>query len=65
MPLVLIDDDPTWEKNNFFCNAAAQRGVYMHPWHNMFVCAAHKESDITEALQRTDGAFAALKKQFG
>jgi glutamate-1-semialdehyde aminotransferase len=31
----------------------------------MFVCAAHSEADIAEALERTDGAFAALKKQFG
>lgn len=65
MPLVLIDDDPMWEKNNFFCNEAAQRGVYMHPWHNMFLCAAHREVDIAEALENTDGAFKALKKQFG
>jgi glutamate-1-semialdehyde 2,1-aminomutase len=64
MPLVLVDDDPMWEKNNFFCNEAAQRGVYLHPWHNMFICAAHTEADINEALQGTDGAFAALKKQF-
>ena len=65
MPLVLIDDDPMWQKNNFFCDQAAQRGVYMHPWHNMFTCAAHSEKDIQEALQRTEGAFAALKSQFG
>ena len=65
MPLVLVDDDPMWEKNNFFCNEAAQRGVYLHPWHNMFICAAHTEAYIKEALRRTEGAFAALKKQFG
>jgi glutamate-1-semialdehyde 2,1-aminomutase len=65
MPLVLIEDDPDWQKTNFFCAQAARRGVYMHPWHNMFICAAHKEADIEEALQRTEGAFAALKRQFG
>ena len=65
MPLVLVDDDPTWEKTNFFCSEAVKRGVYLHPWHNMFICAAHKESDIAEALQRTEGAFAALKHKFG
>ena len=48
-----------------FCKEAVQRGVYLHPWHNMFICAAHGEADIDEALQRTDGAFAAVKKQFG
>lgn len=65
MPLVLIEGDETWEQNNFFVSEAVKRGVYMHPWHNMFICAAHKESDIEEALQRTDGAFAALKAHFG
>ncbi len=65
MPLVLFEDDPMWEKNNYFCAEAAKRGVYYHPWHNMFVCAAHDENDIAEALERTDGAFKALKQQFG
>ena len=65
MPLVLFEDDEMWEKNNFFVAEAARRGVYLHPWHNMFVCAAHTEDVIAEALQRTEGAFAALKKQFG
>ena len=64
MPMILIDNDPMWEKNNFFCSEAAKRGVYMHPWHNMFLCAAHSERDIAEALERTDGAFAALKEKF-
>jgi glutamate-1-semialdehyde 2,1-aminomutase len=65
MPLVLFEDDDTWEKNNFFVAAAVERGVYLHPGHNMFVCAAHSEADIAEALERTEGAFAALRKQFG
>ena len=65
MPLILIEGDETWEQTNFFVAEAVQRGVYLHPWHNMFVCAAHTGDDIAEALQRTDGAFAALKKQFG
>lgn len=65
MPLVLVDDDPMWQKTNFFCEQAVQRGVYLHPWHNMFTCAAHSERDIKEALDRTDGAFAALKQKFG
>jgi glutamate-1-semialdehyde 2,1-aminomutase len=65
MPLVLFEDDDMWEKNNFFVAQAAQRGVYLHPWHNMFVCAAHTEEVVNQALARTEGAFAALKQQFG
>ena len=64
MPLILIDDDPTWEKNKFFCHQAVLRGVYLNPWHNMFVCAAHDQDTIQEALNRMAGAFETLKKQF-
>ena len=64
MPLVLIEDDPTWEKTNAFVSEAVQRGVYLHPWHNMFICAAHREADIREALDRLEGAFAALQQRF-
>ena len=35
---------------------ALKRGVYMHPWHNMFLSAAHTEADIDEALFATDRA---------
>jgi glutamate-1-semialdehyde 2,1-aminomutase len=63
MPLVLVDDDPTWEKTKALCAEAAKRGVYMHPWHNMFICAAHREADIREALERVEGAFAALQQR--
>ena len=65
MPLVLFENDDMWEKNNLFAAESAKRGVLLHPWHNMFVCAAHSEEVIAEALQRTEGAFAAVKKQFG
>ena len=64
MPLILFEDDDLWQKNNFFVAEAVQRGVYLHPWHNMFVCAAHTDAIIDEALARTEGAFAALKQQF-
>lgn len=65
MPMVLVDDDPTWEKTNTLCAEAVKRGVYLHPWHNMFLCAAHREDDIRQALDRTEDAFGALKKRFG
>ena len=64
MPMVVVDDDSDREKTNFFCSAANARGVYLHPWHNMFVCAAHEQA-IDEALDRTDDAFKALKQHYG
>ena len=60
MPLILFDDDPNFEKGNAFCAAALQRGVYLHPRHNMFLCGAHGEREIDRALEATEGAFSAL-----
>ena len=62
MPQVLFDDDEKLVRGNFFVAQAAQRGVLLHPWHNMFLCLAHSEDDITRTLQVTDQAFAALRK---
>ena len=29
-----------------FAEAMLERGLYVHPWHNMFLCAAMTEADI-------------------
>jgi glutamate-1-semialdehyde 2,1-aminomutase len=39
------------------------RGVYVHPWHNMFLCAAMTEADIDQTLAAAEAAFGALKRQ--
>ena len=62
MPMMLFDDDPELARGNFWTAAAVRRGVYFHPWHNMFLCAAHTEADIARALEVTDDAFAELRR---
>ncbi len=57
MPMLLFDDDPGFEIGRHFTAAAARRGVYLHPFHNLFLCAAHDDDAIDEALERTDDAF--------
>ncbi|SEM44172.1 aminotransferase class III-fold pyridoxal phosphate-dependent enzyme [Bradyrhizobium sp. OK095] len=56
MPLVMFDDDPDFTLGHRFVLEALQRGVYMHPWHNMFMSAAHQAADIDRVLEATDGA---------
>jgi glutamate-1-semialdehyde 2,1-aminomutase len=63
MPLFLFDDDPDLRKGFCFASEMLARGVYVHPWHNMFLCAAMTEADIAFALDAAEGAFAALKRQ--
>ena len=41
------------------------RGVYVHPWHNMFLCAAMTDADIGQFLDAAEGAFGALKRDAG
>ncbi len=60
MPQVLFADDPERELGNAWCLECLERGVYFHPWHNMFLSAAHTEADIALTLEATEGAFAAL-----
>jgi glutamate-1-semialdehyde 2,1-aminomutase len=63
MPLFLFDEDPDMRMGFCWSSEMLKRGVYVHPWHNMFLCAAMTERDIDEALDAAEGAFAALKAQ--
>lgn len=60
MPTVLFDDDDQFVKGSVFCSAALANGVYFHPKHNMFLCAAHTEADIATALEAAEHGFAAV-----
>ena len=42
-----------------------RRGVYVHPWHNMFLCVAMTTADIDQALDAAEASFKALKGQVG
>lgn len=65
MPLFLFDDDPDLRKGFFWSSEMLRRGVYVHPWHNMFLCAAMSVGDIDQALDAAEAAFKALKGQVG
>ena len=62
LPLIMFDDDPTSAKGYLWNNALLKRGVYFHPWHNMFICAAMTEADIDHTLTAADDAFKVVKQ---
>jgi len=62
LPLFLFDDDPDLRKGFCFSSEMLARGVYVHPWHNMFLCAAMTGQDIDQALDAAEGAFGVLKR---
>ncbi|PYE30799.1 glutamate-1-semialdehyde 2,1-aminomutase [Rhizobium sp. PP-WC-1G-195] len=62
MPQILFDEDPDMRKGYFWTAAAVRRGVYLHPYHNMFVNSALTTADVEKTLAATDEAFGELKK---
>ncbi len=65
LPMILFDDDPELAKGNLFAATALRHGVYLHPWHNMFLSVAHSDAEIDQALEATDKALAAVAQQYG
>jgi len=61
LPLIMFDEDPGLSKGYFWCAEMLHRGVYTHPWHNMFICAAMTDEDVALAVQAADDSFKALK----
>ncbi|MFN7128112.1 MAG: aminotransferase class III-fold pyridoxal phosphate-dependent enzyme [Brevundimonas sp.] len=61
LPLIMFEEDADMAKGYFWCNALIRRGVYFHPWHNMFFSAAMTEADIDFTLEVADESFKLLK----
>jgi len=63
IPLLNFVDDPDLRKALAFTDAAARRGVLLHPWHNMFLSTAHTAEIIDDVLDRTQQAFTEIAQQ--
>lgn len=58
MPFMRFEGDADLSLNRFFCGEAAKRGIFLHPHHNWFICAAHTKEDIERTLEVTRQCFA-------
>ena len=65
IPFLTFRDDADLARANAWTTACLDHGVYVHPWHNWFLSAAHTAEDIDEALAATDAAFAHVRSRFG
>jgi glutamate-1-semialdehyde 2,1-aminomutase len=63
MPQILFERDPDLRLGCAWTAEALERGIYLHPWHNMFLCAALTQADVEHTLAMTDEAFAALRRR--
>jgi glutamate-1-semialdehyde 2,1-aminomutase len=62
IPFMSFKDDMKFARSRTFAAACAEGGVYLTPYHNWFLSAAHSESDIARVLEVTDEAFAAVRR---
>lgn len=62
MPQILFEDDRDFSVGYAWTVECLKRGVYFHPYHNMFLSAAHGEAEIKETLAASDLAFESLRK---
>ena len=60
MPLFLFEGDVDFAAGRAFCAAALRGGAYLHPRHNMFLCAAHTEADMAHVLRAAETGFRAI-----
>ena len=65
MPFLSFADETNFYRSQVWCREMVSRGVFAHPHHNWFLCAAHGESEISEILRAADAAFAAVRVEFG
>ena len=63
MPLFLFGDDADFRLGYCWSEAMLKRGIYVHPWHNMFICAALTAADVEMTVEAADGAFAEVKEK--
>ncbi len=64
MPFMAFVNDPAFEKNRFFCGQAARRGIFFHPHHNWFICAAITEADICRTIEVAHECFKLTQEKF-
>jgi glutamate-1-semialdehyde 2,1-aminomutase len=65
LPQILFDGDPDFRFGYGWCSEMLKRGVYTHPWHNMFLSVAMTDAEIAFALDAAEESFAALKTNAG
>ena len=65
MPQILLDDDADLRRGFAFSAEMIRRGVYLHPWHNNFVCAALTGDDVETVVAAATEAFAAVRAREG
>lgn len=63
LPYMTFDDDPDLYHIQVFRREMIARGVFSHPHHNWFICAAHTDADIEYTLDTANTVFSIVRKK--
>jgi len=64
MPLILFKHDKDFLKGSNFVQYLLSKGIYFHPWHNMFLSLAHTAEDIDVTLDAVEYAMKKISLEF-
>ena len=64
MPFITFSNETNLHRSQRFVIESIKRGVFIHPHHNWFLCAAHGSADIEKTLDVVDEAFHCVKDVF-
>ena len=64
MPLILFEHDSDFSKGSKFVQYLLNKGVYFHPWHNMFLSLAHTAEDVDMTLDAVEYAMKKISQEF-
>jgi len=60
IPFLTFPDCPSLHWNQQFSVEMAKQGIFCHPHHNWFLCAAHGKEEVDITVQAAEKAFAAI-----
>jgi len=63
MPFPCFEEDENLYSMQRFCESCAEKGLFFHPHHNWFLCGAHDEAAIDEALVVAEAALAEMARE--
>ena len=64
MPFMTFSDETNLYRSQRFVVECLSRGLFVHPYHNWFLSAAHRSEDIEAALRIADSAFRSVAEAF-
>lgn len=63
MPMILFKEDPDFRVSMAFMSGLIERGIYMVPNHNLFLCAAMTTDDIHQTIDVADAVLRNMAKR--